>query len=48
MENQLWALFRETGEPMGYLLYRGETRALPERTEQKPGPTQKDGTVPSF
>jgi len=24
MEAQLWDLFRETGEPMGYLLYRAE------------------------
>ena len=24
MEVQLWDLFRETGEPMGYLLYRAE------------------------
>ena len=24
MEDQLWDLFRETGEPMGYLLYRAE------------------------
>ncbi len=24
MEDQLWDLFRETGDPMGYLLYRAE------------------------
>ena len=24
MEVQLWDLFRETGEPMGYLLYRAK------------------------
>ena len=24
MDDQLWNLFRETGEPMSYLLYRAE------------------------
>lgn len=24
MEHQLWNLFRETGDPVGYLLYRAE------------------------
>lgn len=24
MKEQLWNLFRETGEPMGYLLYRAD------------------------
>ena len=24
MEDQLWSLFRETGDPMGYLLYKAE------------------------
>ena len=32
MEDQLWNLFRETGEPMGYLLYRAEKQ---KQTEQK-------------
>ena len=26
MEDQLWNLFRETGDPMGYLLYRVEKK----------------------
>ena len=26
MEDQLWNLFRETGEPMGYLLYKAEKK----------------------
>ena len=24
METTLWELFRDTGDPMGYLLYRGQ------------------------
>ncbi len=32
MEDQLWALFRETGDPMGYLLYRAEKK---NQTEDK-------------
>ena len=39
MEDQLWNLFRETGEPMGYLLYKAEKR------EKKPGAAQ-EGTKP--
>lgn len=27
MENQLWNVFRETGDPMGYLLYRADGTA---------------------
>ena len=26
MDDQLWNVFRETGEPMGYLLYRAEKK----------------------
>ena len=37
MENQLWDLFRETGEPMGYLLYKAEKkRKQTESKEKKP------------
>ena len=44
MERQLWELFRETGEPMGYLLYRsGEDR----RPEQIPAEAQREGRVPA-
>ena len=39
MEDQLWALFRETGDPMGYLLYKAEQKqkeTKAERSAQKP------------
>jgi hypothetical protein len=32
---ELWDLFRETGEPMGYLLYRAEKKQKNQRQEQK-------------
>lgn len=48
MENQLWNVFRETGDPMSYLLYRTEARAEPERTKQVPEQQMKDGTAPPF
>ena len=38
MDHQLWNLFRETGEPMGYLLYAAEqkkTKAKREPAAQK-------------
>ena len=39
MDTQFWDLFRETGEPMGYLLYRAEKQQKKERgrpeTEEK-------------
>ena len=31
MDDQLWNLFRETGEPMGYLLYRAEKKQTQEK-----------------
>ena len=46
MENQLWSLFRETGEPMGYLLYRVDHRNKPGK--QAPRRKKKDGAAPSF
>ena len=41
MENQLWNLFRETGDPLGYLYYRAGDigrahRARPGRANAKP------------
>ena len=48
MEHQLWDLFRETGEPMGYLLYCEGLRGKPEQTERTSGMDRKDGTAPSF
>ena len=39
MDDQLWNLFRETGEPMGYLLYRAEQKQSESKaTEEKPQP----------
>ena len=35
MEDQLWSMFRETGEPMGYLLYRAEKKQKDSKAEQK-------------
>ena len=34
MDHQLWNLFRETGEPMGYLLYRAEKQQKKDKPEQ--------------
>ncbi len=35
MENQFWNLFRETGEPMGYLLYKAEKKQKQAEKEKK-------------
>ncbi len=35
MDNRLWDLFRETGEPMGYLLYRAEKKQEKKRGGSK-------------
>ena len=50
MEVQLWDLFRETGEPMGYLFYRAEQAEKKnpmnagKQTGAQPVPSgQKDG-----
>ncbi|MBR1497158.1 MAG: hypothetical protein IJ617_05990 [Oscillospiraceae bacterium] len=48
MENQLWNLFRETGEPMGYLLYRVDGGGRPAETGRVPETNTKDGAAPSF
>lgn len=51
MDTQLWNLFRETGDPMGYLLYKAEEQKEPKRKKPQ-GKTQykteKDGPAPSF
>ena len=48
MKDQLWNLFRETGEPMGYLLYRAEKNRKQEKKTDKAAqkPRQK-GTPPA-
>lgn len=48
MENQLWNLFRETGDPMGYLLYKAEHgKKPPEKPKTEPKKPQRDGQAPS-
>ena len=46
MDDQLWNLFRETGEPMGYLLYRAEKNTSREKDAEKPAP-KPEGEPPS-
>lgn len=46
MDTQLWNLFRETGDPMGYLLYKAEKQKEKQKEPQKK--TKKDGSTPSF
>ena len=39
MEDQLWNVFCETGDPMGYLLYRAKKKEKSAGAEQaKPAP----------
>ena len=45
MDNQLWNLFRETGDPMGYLLYRAELCNKSEK-KTKPGAETKKEKPP--
>ena len=48
MKDQLWNLFRETGEPMGYLLYRAEKNRKQEKKPDKAAPRpQPKGTPPA-
>ena len=46
MDTQLWNLFRETGDPMGYLLYKADKQKEKQKEPQKK--TEKDGPAPSF
>ena len=46
MEDQLWALFRETGDPMGYLLYRAE-KAKKTKDKAKSKAEQASADVPA-
>ena len=45
MEDQFWNLFRETGEPMGYLLYKAEKKQ--KQTEDKKKPQPQEATPPA-
>lgn len=47
MDTQLWNLFRETGDPMGYLLYKAEKKEEPKQKEAQKK-KERDGPAPSF
>ena len=48
MKDQLWNLFRETGEPMGYLLYKAEKNRKREKKPDRAAPkTQPKGIPPA-
>ena len=47
MEDQLWNLFRETGDPMGYLLYRAEKSCRQEKAPPETAPEPPAGTPPA-
>ena len=40
MEEQLWNVFRETGDPMGYLLYKAEEKKKESDAERKTPPPE--------
>lgn len=42
MDDQLWNLFRETGEPMGYLLYKAEKNSRQKKEADKADPGPKE------
>ena len=45
MDDQLWNLFRETGEPMSYLLYRaGKKSKQKKETDKAKQAKPKEGT----
>jgi len=46
MDDQLWNLFRETGEPMSYLLYRAEKNSRQKKETDKAESKPKEGTPP--
>ena len=47
MEDQLWNLFRETGDPMGYLLYKAEKNCRQEKKPAKAAPKPPTETPPA-
>ncbi len=47
MDDQLWNLFRETGEPMGYLLYRAGKNSKQKKEADKDKPKPEEGTPPA-
>lgn len=49
MNDQLWNLFRETGEPMGYLLFKAErAKRQPELKRTEKPRKRKDKPYPSL
>ena len=46
MENVLWNLFRETGDPMSYLLYKAGEKQEKKKTDETPKAPQ-DQTPPA-
>ena len=46
MEQTLWNLFRETGDPMGYLLYRAEAHSR-EKQGGQTSPEKKQTPPPA-
>ena len=46
MEDQFWNLFRETGDPMGYLLYKAE-KEKKKKEKNKPEPKPPAGPPPA-
>ena len=47
MENQFWQLFRETGDPMCYLLYKAEVTGKTTESREKKQPPVPQGTPPA-
>lgn len=46
MEDQFWNLFRETGDPMGYLLYKAEKKRKQAEAEKKPAAEKRPPAGP--
>lgn len=44
MDNQLWNVFRETGDPMGYLLYKADGKKEQKNLREK---VKREGERPS-
>ncbi len=43
MEKQLWNVFQETGDPLGYLFYTAERKKeQPEKEKPRPSGTQRE------
>ena len=47
MDDQLWDLFRETGEPMGYLLYRAEKKNRSQKKDAEKTVPKPEGEPPA-